>query len=143
MTPPNEQYALFTVTGDFDPARITTRVGVVPTRSWAKGTADRFGIKKKKTSGWSLYSRIGRTEPLEAHVEDVLAQMRVNAGEFRAVAAEFAGRMQLVGMFYGGYPGLRLEPEQVTGLAEFGLEVDFDFYDMDVDRMGRDFPDAG
>jgi hypothetical protein len=33
----NEQYAYFTVVGSFDPAAITTRVGVEPTQLWRQG----------------------------------------------------------------------------------------------------------
>ena len=124
----NEVYAYFTITGDFDPAEITQRVGVEPTDAWMKG--DLHGKKKTeyKFSRWSLCSRLPRTDSLEKHVTDVLEQMSENKEGFRKVSVENGGCMQLVGIFNVDYPGLHFESELTNGLAEFSLSVDFDFY---------------
>ena len=134
MTRPNELYAYFTITGDFDPADITTRLGVQPTDSWAKGSLHPFNHMERKFSRWSLYSRLQRVRPFEEHIEDVLEQLRANAEAFRLISKEFGGQLELVGNFYSGYPGLVLARKQIEALVEFGLEADFDFYYMYSDR---------
>jgi hypothetical protein len=63
MTKPNELYAYFTITGDFDPASITARVAVEPTDCWTKGDENPRNHMERKFSRWSLYSRLERTRP--------------------------------------------------------------------------------
>lgn len=75
MSEPNEQYAYFTVTGEFGPKEITQRLAVVPTDSWKVGDFHpRTGLERK-FSRWCLYSRLARSKELEEHIADVLAQM--------------------------------------------------------------------
>jgi len=40
MIDPNEQYAYFTLVGDFDPADISLQAGTTPTEYWIKGSRD-------------------------------------------------------------------------------------------------------
>lgn len=37
MVDDNQQYAYFALEGDFDPADITAKVGVQPTKCWRRG----------------------------------------------------------------------------------------------------------
>lgn len=130
MSQPNELYAYFTVTGEFNPEEVTRRLGVVPTDSWKKGDLHpRTGLERK-FSRWCLYSRLARSEELETHVADVLAQMDNNPEAFVAVSKEYGGHMQLVGYFHETYPGLFFEASLIGGLARYGLSVDFDFYHL-------------
>jgi hypothetical protein len=128
MTEPNEQYAYFTLTGDFDPAEISKRVGVTPTECWLKGDVNPRTQHERKFSRWSLYSRLERNASLEDHIADVLQQLGENKSEFVEVSSKHGGVMQLVAYFKSGYPGLDFERELVKSLAAFSLSVDFDFY---------------
>ena len=128
MTETNEQYAYFTVTGDFDPADISQVVGVSPTECWLRGDVNPRTQLERKFSRWSLYSRLERTCELEAHIADVIQQLRMHKRQFGEVSLKHGGVMQLVAYFKAGYPGLHLERELVESLAEFSLRVDFDFY---------------
>src|SRR5512135_1827777 len=128
MSQPNEQYAYFTVTGEFKPEEITSRLDVSPTDSWQKGDLHpRTGLERK-FSRWCLNSRLPRSESLEDHVADVLVQLDKNPDGFMSVSKEFGGRMQLVGYFHEAYPGLFFEANIIAGLARYGLSADFDFY---------------
>jgi len=89
---------------------------------------------ERKFSRWSLYSRLERVRAFEDHILDVLEQLRANADGFRSVSQEFGGRLELVGYFYSEYPGLVFGRAQVAAMADFGLEVDFDFYFNYSDR---------
>jgi Domain of unknown function (DUF4279) len=127
MSKPNQQYAYFTVFGDFDPAHITATVQREPSKSWQKGDIHPNG-HERKFSRWSFESRLERTALLEEHISDVLVQMNERSKEFIEVSRKYSGHMQLVGYFYERYPGLHFERELVERIAQFGLSIDFDFY---------------
>jgi hypothetical protein len=134
MTEPNEQYAYFTLTGDFDPADISKLIGATPTECWLKGSANPRTQLERKFSRWSLYSRLERNFSLEDHIKDVIQQLSENKSRFVEASLKHGGVMQLVAYFKSGYPGLDFEPELVKSLAEFSLSVDFDFYYLYSDR---------
>jgi hypothetical protein len=134
MTEPNEQYAYFTITGDFDPADISKLVGVMPTECWLKGDINPRTQYERKFSRWSLYSRLERTRELDAHIKDVIDQLTAQKRRFFDLSSKHDGLMQLVAYFKTGYSGLHLERELLESLAEFRLSVDFDFYYLYSDR---------
>lgn len=129
MSELNQHYAYFAVSGDFDPGSITRRVGLAPTDSWRKGDIHRRGYERK-FSQWSLRSRLDKSDCLEDHIADVLAQLNQNAAAFQELSRDFEVHMQLVGYFHEGYPGLRFSSEIVAALAKFGVSVDLDFYNL-------------
>ena len=59
--------------------------------------------------------------------------MDVNVGAFKKVSKIYEGTMELVAEFNAGYPGLVLDREIVKRLADYGLQVDCDFYRLDND----------
>src|ERR1700722_4018300 len=128
MTEPNEQYAYFTITGEFDPAEISKRVGVTPTEAWVKGGINPRTQVERKFSRWSLYSRLEKSCALEVHVADVINQLETRKSEFVEVSSQHGAKMQLVAYFKTNYPGLHLERKLVESLAKYGLSIDFDFY---------------
>jgi hypothetical protein len=128
MSQPNESYAYFAVSGEFDPALITSRTGVSPTDSWRKGDLHPRTRRERKFDRWELQSRLARTEPLELHIADVLAQLEQSPLEFARLAKDHNGLMQLVGYFHEEYPGLGFDAALVACLAKFNLSMDFDFY---------------
>ena len=128
MSEANEQYAYFTIAGDFDPDEITRAVGVTPTSSWRKGDLHPRTRTERKFSRWALESRIPRKEPLEAHIADVIAQLDQQSESFALVSRERGGCMQLVSYFHEAYPGLHFDRALVDALARYSLTVDFDFY---------------
>ena len=148
MVRENEQYAYFTLTGEFDPAAVTARLGVEPTRAWRKGDACERTHLERRFSWWSLYSRLARDVDLEEHVGDVLTQLDAAPEAFAAASREFGGTMQLVGYFYRYYPGFSLKAHAVEGLGRYTLALDCDFYyfyspereDTSSDQPRRDVP---
>src|ERR1035441_458422 len=75
MTEPNEQYAYFTIRGDFDTAEISKLVGVTPTEAWVKGDINPRTQLERKFSRGSLHPRLERSRELEAHIADVIEQL--------------------------------------------------------------------
>jgi hypothetical protein len=128
MTKPNETYAYFTVTGDFDPTEISRLSGATPTECWLKGDINPRTRMERKFSRWSLYSRLEHTREIEAHIADVIEQLGERKKRFVDLSSRFGGQLQLVGYFNTGYPGIHFERQLVESIAEYSLSVDFDFY---------------
>jgi hypothetical protein len=115
MTKDNEQYAYFTVTGDFDPAIITERLNIEPSESWRKGERNERTHHERKFSRWSLNSRLDHSAALEKHVRDVLDQTHDHAAAIRETSKEFTCWVQLVGHFHNDYPGFGLDKDLIAG----------------------------
>lgn len=130
MADKNQQYAYLRILGSFDPAEITTRVGVVPTECWRQGDAHPRMQRARRFSKWALHSRLDRDQELEAHIRDVLAQLDAKRLGFQQVSQEFGGCMQLVGYFDAGFPGLMFDRDIIGRLAMYSLSVDIDFYGL-------------
>jgi hypothetical protein len=128
MTKDNEQYAYFTVVGDFDPKAITGRLGIQPSESWEKGSRNERTHFERKFSRWSLCSRLDRSATLEEHVQDVLHQTCDHAAAIREIGQEFKSWLQLVGYFHNDYPGFGLDSSLISGLALLNVGIDCDFY---------------
>ena len=107
MTKDNEQYAYFTVTGDFDPDSITARLHLEPTEQWIKGSRNERTHLERKFSRWSLESRLERSAPLEDHVRDVLDQTLRCAGEIIKVGKEHTAHIQLCRLVLQRLPRIR------------------------------------
>jgi hypothetical protein len=130
MKKPNECYVYFCVSGSFDPDKITERIGVSPTKTYREGELIPKTTMKRKTSEWSLYSRLERSSSLEQHIVDVLDQLDSKGAAFEKLSSELNGVMELVGYFNSHYPGLVFDRDMVRRFARYSLSVDFDFYDL-------------
>ena len=97
---------------------------------------ERRGINRleRKFSRWSLYSRLGRNQPLERHVDDVLLQLEPVEQVITGLRGEFDGYISLVAYFYRDYPGLTFEASALTKLGRMNLAMDMDFYYMYSDK---------
>jgi len=128
MTKENEQYAYFTVTGDFDPTVITDQLGIQPSESWRMGDRNERTHYERKFSRWSLKSRLDHSATLEEHVRDVLDQTRDFAPTIRDIGRAFNCWVQLVGYFHSDYPGFSLDRDSISSLAILNVGIDCDFY---------------
>jgi hypothetical protein len=129
----NTQYAYFFIEGTFDPAEITARAGVEPTRSWRQGDSVPRTSIIRKADRWSLYSRLSHDHELEAHIRDVLDQLEAHRAVLLPLSREMEGCLELVGYFWAGYPGLGFDRDIIEKMAEYSLSVDFDFYGLGLD----------
>ncbi|HWY99432.1 MAG TPA: DUF4279 domain-containing protein [Edaphobacter sp.] len=128
MTRPNEYRAYFTLVGEFDPADISTRLGLEPTSSWKKGDLNPKTQLERKHSRWNLNSRLGQSTSLEEQVRDVLEQLKVCSPTITDLRATVDGGMQLIGYFYTDYPGFGLDHETLSELGQLRPGIDCDFY---------------
>lgn len=134
MSDPNETYAYFTISGpDLDPSEISRQVGILTPDAWKKGELNPHNGRERMCGRWSLKSRLPRSEELEAHIADVLAQLAANPAAIQKISLDYGGCMQLVGYFHSNYSGLHLSQEIIQGLARYSLSVDHDFYYLHSD----------
>ena len=88
---PSGSYVYFALKGDrFDPADVTTRLGVAPTRTWRKGDPTPYGNRQFQYSGWELSTAKG-TEPLDIDrlVTEIVGQLHDRTGAIVAVKEQF------------------------------------------------------
>ncbi|WBA44381.1 DUF4279 domain-containing protein [Hymenobacter canadensis] len=84
-------YVYFALKGDtFDPAEVTARLGVVPTRTWQKGDPTTYGNRQWQYSGWQLSTAIG-TEPLDIDrlVTEIVGQLHDRTEAIVSVKEQF------------------------------------------------------
>lgn len=111
-----------------DPASVTDRLGISPTKIKRKGER-LHGTMVQKTDCWILESAMPREDcDLDHHVGDLLARVAPKKKEIRKVVDESFGRLTLVGYFNHANDGFRLKKEHVALISEMGLEVDCDLY---------------
>jgi len=130
----NRYRAYFTLVGEFDPTEITSRLGLAPTESWKKGERNPRTHFERNHSRWILDSRLEESASLDAHIRDVLQQLKPYVEIVRELRLTLNGWMQTVGHFHDGYPGVSLDEDIVAGLAEIKVGVDFDFYYLYSDK---------
>lgn len=124
----NEHLAYFSFVGGFAPVDISERVGMEPTRSWKKGDINPRTKLERTHSRWIVDSRLSKQRSLEAHVDDVLEQLRPRAEAIRSERMQTDGGLQLVGYFHVDYPGFGLSDRVTEDMAAMKLGFDCDFY---------------
>lgn len=127
-TSPDSWYAYFHVRGSFDPDEITRSLRITPSETGREGDPLPNTSVTRKTSIWGLRSRVEPTDPLDAHVKDVLDQLDANKDAFTKLSHDFGGTMQLVGYFREIEPGVHFDAEIVERIAAYSLAIDCDFY---------------
>jgi Domain of unknown function (DUF4279) len=135
MSTPDTWFAYFAISGSFDPAEITHRLGMSPTYAVRLGDPGRY-TKAVKCSRWELRSRVEETSPIEEHVNDVLDQLDTNKSGFVQLSRELGGTMQPVGYFREREPGVHFEQETVRRIEEYSLCIDCDFYNRSAATVG-------
>ena len=130
----NEHQAYFFFVGEFDPVDLSARVGMEPTRSWRKGDTNPHTNLEREHSRWTVDSRLHEQSSLEAHVDDVLEQLRPSAEAIRSERDRTDGGLQLVGYFHTDYPGFGLSDRVTAELADMKLGFDCDFYYLYSDK---------
>lgn len=123
-----EQYAYFTIIGEFEPDLLSASLRLLPSEAWRKGDLRPGTQRVRNHSRWSLYSRLPHSETLDLHMEDVLLQMDQQAEAFRQVAQSHQVRMQLVAYIRDVEPAMFFSASLMARMASYALELDFDFY---------------
>ncbi len=133
-TRPNEYKAYFTITGDFDPEELSSRVGILPSECWKKGDVNERTRRERKFSRWSVDSRVDQSQPIVEHIRDVLKQLEPFTEKLKPEIANFEAGMQTVAYFHQESPWFHFDEDVVAGCAALNLSIDCDFYTLYSDR---------
>ena len=113
-----------------DPSVVSSLLGIEPTIAWVKG--DRYpnpNLKARRTySCWMLESGLGKTEPLEAHLEGLLAKVEPLRAQIQQITGRFEVEVSVAQYFGEWNPGHQLDAPMLRRLAKLGLTIDFDLY---------------
>jgi hypothetical protein len=126
-----EVYVGLTINGGFDPASVTERLRIEPTRTRSKGqfVGKRTG-KVADTSHWSVDSAASTdADTIEPHLQWLLELIEPQAAALAAVVAE--GAFAYADCFWSS-PGLSggpwITPESMARLAALKLPLIISFY---------------
>jgi len=74
----SEISASFTLTGvDFEPEKITAKVGIIPTKIWKVGDLiNPKAIVRRKHNGWSIKSKLQNLNNINDHIKSVFEQLQ-------------------------------------------------------------------
>jgi Domain of unknown function (DUF4279) len=129
MSEKNRQYAYVKFIGNFQPDDISAALGIEASETKIAGGMIGRSNRIRKESQWKLDSGLSDEEELEDHITKLLQLLGPARTAFAELARHHKAVLQLVGYFGDeGYPGLHLEVETVKAIAEFNLNIDFDFY---------------
>lgn len=117
---------------DIAPAEISTRLGIVPTRSWQKGDADRkkVSLNMAKWNGWILDSECVPTLPLDEQVEVLLRKIEPHKREIYDISSASDVTISLVS-YSNPDKSFFLPKHLIAAVAACGASLDFDVYDID------------
>lgn len=116
----------FHLRGDFDPDDITSLVGIAPTATWrGKGKNDQATARKGR-SRWTLRSPLPHSEPIEEHVQAVLALLTPSWERFRELGQQYQGEFTCTGELYGNYsPDTEHTTDTLKRITELNADVRF------------------
>jgi hypothetical protein len=138
MTSPpltNREYAYFHVTGPGHHEVITEKLSISPSEAWAEGDPrPRGGLYQFMR--WQLNSGHDDMEPLEKHIESLLAILSTRTQALRDLSADYDLTIQCVGYYPASGHGAHLRRDVIKAAAQLCLSFDLDFYY--VDDYGHD-----
>jgi len=112
---------------DLDPAAVTARLGVEPTRAWRTGDWSETHKRPRPKGGWILEGPAGEPRDLDAKIKALLAALPHNPDLWRELAAfkpdMFCGLFML-----DSNAETALTPATLAMLAERGLTLGLDIY---------------
>jgi len=138
MTSPpltNREYAYFHVTGPGRHEIITEKLGISASESWAEGDPRPRG-GTYQFMRWCLSSGLDDKEPLDQHIEALLAILTTRSQVLRELSADYSLTIQCVGYYPPSGHGAHLSRDVVRTASQLCLAFDFDFYY--VDDYGHD-----
>jgi len=124
-------YAYFSLRGlDFDPEEITTKVGLIPTKTWKAG--DLINPKAtvcRKENGWSLKSELDESIDLEDHVRYLLQKLEPGWLPLIEICKKYYAEINCVVYAAGNErPAIHFNKDIVDKAAKLNAEIDIDLY---------------
>lgn len=117
------------------PTEITKQIGFEPTKSWEKGEpAAPNSIYVCRQSGWRLYSSLPLTEPVEAHLNNLLSKLEMRTEAVKAMVNKFSLRIQVIDQTHD-MNRFSLSNSILYRIYGLGLSIDFTHHHIPDDQM--------
>jgi hypothetical protein len=128
--PGDERVVWFALRGDgLDPADITARTGLTPTKAWRVGDGRPHGGTAHSDNVWLLDSGRPRSDEFHDCLNALLALLRPSWPELVALGQEFAAEVGAAIYCYEAQgPLVQVSPEASAALAELNATLGFDLY---------------
>lgn len=136
---PSEIKAEFNLTGiNFSPERITSLLGITPSRTWKVGDLIPKTILCMKHDGWSLATDTEIVDDvcdLEKHIQRLLKQLKSSVGKIKEICSRYQLDAEISCVVYtpDANPGICFEPDIAKQIADLGAAIDIDLYFLPSD----------
>jgi hypothetical protein len=118
---------------DFEcsPEEISKTIGIKATKTWLKGDliSEKLAIIRKQNR-WELSSGIKLESDFNDHLDTLLAILSPSTDKFKSLPTDYYTELACVLYMHDNEstPSVHFTKEQLTKLADLGLEIDFDIY---------------
>jgi hypothetical protein len=116
------------------PDEVTALLGLKPAATGQKGQPYQVGNKlitnmKWPQNHWEVRSTLAADEPLAAHLEQLLQQLKPKRAALKELLGTCQGELTLVSYLQEERnPNFRLSPELLREITELGLSLEVDIY---------------
>jgi hypothetical protein len=111
---------------DCPPEDITTRLGVVPVKSWAKGELD-SASRAREQSGWRIESLIDAGHDLELHALWLLDRLPPHV-DLSEITSRWVIQLVFIVEVQDETPGMAFQPATLSRISALGAALDIDLY---------------
>jgi hypothetical protein len=87
---------------------------------------------------WELRSGISEPEPLEDHLDDLLEKLRPSAAQLSELSKKYRCKISVGLEYYELNPEIELGHEALQSLAELGVSLWLDIYNLSEDTTGKE-----
>ncbi|PSF39549.1 hypothetical protein C7H19_01805 [Aphanothece hegewaldii CCALA 016] len=119
-----------TLTGlDLQPDKITTKLGINPTKIWFKG--DLINLKGKirySDNGWSLKSQLDESMELEAHIKSIFEQLQPVWKDLKEICFFYQTEISCVVYVSEQVPIIYFNSEILNQIHQLNAALDVDLY---------------
>ena len=131
--PPQNQIRAYFVfwSKSCDPAEVTSRTGLQPTRTWRIGDVRQAATgRRHEDNGWRLHGTCSSRDAIEPHVVALLNAVERTAVDWQEVCADGQRQISIVIYAHEYIPELHLSAEVLLRIARIGASLDVDLYDL-------------
>ncbi|MCE2827965.1 MAG: DUF4279 domain-containing protein [Verrucomicrobium sp.] len=112
------------------PEQISDVTGFQCDHSWRIGEKRGKTIIVEKTNGWVLNSKMPQNASLEAHIQELLGRLLVNADRIRALSENETVELSCV-VYASTPPSLNFDKSVIQQVYQLGASLDIDLYITD------------
>ena len=119
---------LYIVDFNCSPEKITSLLGINPTKVWFRGDKIGKSNRIKSSNGWMLESILVNEPDPEVHIQWLISQLPETLEKLRSETLKWDAQVSLVLEMVDDTPPLNLTKETISRMAQLGLGLDIDIF---------------